>query len=375
MVKICWLSLDPINGQINFYPLEIARLIELKYKNYINNWNNNSNIFLGPNFFNATVNFSSTNKHFQTTPGYNGGFRGGNKPPGRRCVYRYVFNDDDNIDNKFKVKLICKWNNQERQYKIVSDFSSTNNQIIENSHLIIESFASNGVILDTDFIENITTRFDYWQPDDLNLETDKSVVVWEWCKSTNNNNNTIFNLTDNHWIPYLYDQNKEIEEAYTDGNFETTITLPFDNSTRVIRFDNRFTNSYAKQVDTFNNRIRLIRRRVILVSDLKIKLQTLNNGVPLTNSQIEEYVNSDSIPYEYICCISQCIMKEPVKTVDGHTYDRESIERWFDFNNTSPLTGLKLDSLDLIPNTELLNQIQRFINYSVNNTFNSTLTM
>ena len=33
-------------------------------------------------------------------------------------------------------------------------------------------------------------------------------------------------------------------------------------------------------------------------------------------------------------------MQDPVKTVDGMTYDRPAIDRWLHQHTTSPLTGL-----------------------------------
>ena len=59
------------------------------------------------------------------------------------------------------------------------------------------------------------------------------------------------------------------------------------------------------------------------------------------------------IPHECFCPISQSIMKDPVSTVDGHTYEREQIEKWLSVNSTSPVTGLPLGNKALIPNHSL----------------------
>ena len=53
-------------------------------------------------------------------------------------------------------------------------------------------------------------------------------------------------------------------------------------------------------------------------------------------------------------------MIDPVMTQDNHTYDRSSIEKWFEHKLTSPLTGLPLTSDTLVPNYELREQIQSF---------------
>ena len=53
-------------------------------------------------------------------------------------------------------------------------------------------------------------------------------------------------------------------------------------------------------------------------------------------------------------------MLDPVKTIDGFTYDRISIEKWFEKSYKSPLTGLELQSKYLEPNTDLKLKIEEF---------------
>ncbi len=57
-----------------------------------------------------------------------------------------------------------------------------------------------------------------------------------------------------------------------------------------------------------------------------------------------------NIPDMCRCAITQLVMVDPVLTVDGHTYERETIARWLEKNNTSPNSGLLLSTKDLIPN-------------------------
>ena len=56
-----------------------------------------------------------------------------------------------------------------------------------------------------------------------------------------------------------------------------------------------------------------------------------------------------------MCPIMRTQMKDPVLTDDGHTYERESIENWFQTSHKSPITGLQLKSKNLIPNIVLKN--------------------
>lgn len=59
-------------------------------------------------------------------------------------------------------------------------------------------------------------------------------------------------------------------------------------------------------------------------------------------------------------CITQELMKEPVTTADGHTYERDAITQWLRSpeRNTSPKTGLPLPNKVLLPNYALRNAIE-----------------
>ena len=78
--------------------------------------------------------------------------------------------------------------------------------------------------------------------------------------------------------------------------------------------------------------------------------------------------NANNIPREYLCPISYNIMSDPVLTVDGYTYERSSIQRWFNSGkNTSPLTNEPLSSTDLIPNRVLKDLLDKFRIIRTNN--------
>lgn len=67
------------------------------------------------------------------------------------------------------------------------------------------------------------------------------------------------------------------------------------------------------------------------------------------------------IPNHFKCPISLDLMKDPVTISTGITYDRESIERWFEEGNfTCPVTNQILTSFDLIPNHTLRVMIQEW---------------
>ncbi|KAL2344156.1 hypothetical protein Fmac_005441 [Flemingia macrophylla] len=65
------------------------------------------------------------------------------------------------------------------------------------------------------------------------------------------------------------------------------------------------------------------------------------------------------IPNHFKCPISLDLMKDPVTLSTGITYDRESVERWFDEGNiTCPVTNQVVKNFDMIPNHSLRIMIQ-----------------
>lgn len=63
----------------------------------------------------------------------------------------------------------------------------------------------------------------------------------------------------------------------------------------------------------------------------------------------------------FYCPITTEIMKDPVMTVSGFTYERRAIEDWFQNNATDPETGLELESKALFPNRSLHSMISEFL--------------
>ncbi|KAG8051799.1 hypothetical protein GUJ93_ZPchr0001g30762 [Zizania palustris] len=66
-------------------------------------------------------------------------------------------------------------------------------------------------------------------------------------------------------------------------------------------------------------------------------------------------------PPDFRCPISLDLMRDPVVSASGQTYDRESITRWFGSGkSTCPKTGQVLANLELVPNKALKNLISRW---------------
>ena len=67
----------------------------------------------------------------------------------------------------------------------------------------------------------------------------------------------------------------------------------------------------------------------------------------------------------FYCPIGHAVMTDPVCTEDGHTYEREMIEKWFASGTMkSPLTGIELRTTTLLPNHALRNAIQAAVQSS-----------
>jgi hypothetical protein len=111
-------------------------------------------------------------------------------------------------------------------------------------------------------------------------------------------------------------------------------------------------------------RLELLRHKLRLCFELSGEARPANLQIVL--KQMAD-VDPDDAPPEFVCPITQCIMVDPVTTVDGGTYDRAAIAEWIasfqakDQVPTSPLTNLLLPDTTLRPNTELRQQIMAFL--------------
>ena len=69
--------------------------------------------------------------------------------------------------------------------------------------------------------------------------------------------------------------------------------------------------------------------------------------------------SQDSVQSEFVCPITQDLMRNPVKCSDGFVYERAAIQEWLvSRRQTSPMTNLPLTNLTLIPQVELQKKIR-----------------
>ncbi len=369
--NIIWLSLDPCSGKINYYPIQISLKIEyayIKYKNYkqaIHNYDYNnvspddylspvySYCFLGSDYYNSTIHFDYEDFFYQTTPriplvvGY--------KVSGKRSVKRIIVNS--------RIIPIYVTMDDLNEWKII-------NYIRNDTKTIIETIPNDVIITFETLREELTT----WNLNDIECSNNnKNLIVWQMCDKLLKFDNIKECMNDtNLWIPFSCSTNEQIENAFKRAQLFIVISDPNiyninKNSERVIIFNNNF--SFATLKDINNNNIKLIKRTILNINDLKTVINKTKyyffneffNSNIISDYISNKYISTNDIPPEFICSISHEIMKEPVTTVDGFTYEKEFIEKWFQKSYKSPLTGLRLKSKQLNPNIELKNEIINFI--------------
>lgn len=115
------------------------------------------------------------------------------------------------------------------------------------------------------------------------------------------------------------------------------------------------TDNLANNLDNITNII----EETFFITHLKeMFLEKYNQENENRTKEFNKYNFPENISKNYICPISHDVFYDPVTTIDGQTYEKMEILRWFlDGNETSPLTGKKLKSLDIVPNIILKNII------------------
>ena len=106
---------------------------------------------------------------------------------------------------------------------------------------------------------------------------------------------------------------------------------------------NSFINDYYKYWSPSDRLKNFSNNLLIMINELAEKI---------CNLDLSEYV--DEIPDELTDKVfTMTIYNDPVIAVDGFTYERASITKWFNGSNKSPMTGQVLDTLKLYSNNEM----------------------
>jgi len=134
---------------------------------------------------------------------------------------------------------------------------------------------------------------------------------------------------------YMQDHNARIEQAFSNREEDARIDI----EDRELRVTFTQGSTFALQRDVLRQKERAVRRVVKTAQEIN----EMHRRMQAQESQIsgEEmgvaFSAGETAPAEFFCPITQDVMREPVCTVDGHTYERIAIERWFVNHNTCAL--------------------------------------
>ena len=348
-MQVCWLSIDPLRKKIDFYPYNIAVRIEKAYREQ----KETSRLYciLGSDFFDSTIHFKTNGSCYQTTLGIS--FKNNfHKKPGYRSVKRIIkYPDSDN-----NITIHC--HNAYGELRIIENNSDININIRVDK-ILTGTIPSNCLInCDTLYKINLN-NYRHWTNEDLlSGNLDDYIIVWQWCNGMPEYQGNLNALSEKWWRPYMYMENAIIEEAFSNNLQSVNINIPNCGMFTVKFIQDHM---YASQYSCKSYKNKFVRRVIKTVGELKNILDNLE-PLPINIYKLINTIPEETIPPEFICSITQDIMRNPVKTVDGHTYDKPGILRWFETKNTSPLTGLPIPSKSLIPNKDLHTKIEKFIN-------------
>ena len=71
-----------------------------------------------------------------------------------------------------------------------------------------------------------------------------------------------------------------------------------------------------------------------------------------------------TVPAEYMCPITNDVMRDPVIDSEGHTYERAAIVQWLHSSSRSPITRNPMTVQDLKPNRALAEAIGHWVSAS-----------
>jgi len=342
--KLVWCSVDPVRRKVDFYPRAIASRVEASYSE----WTGSApgQCVLGSDFFNATVHFHPGGMTYQTTPGVSMG-RSGFKQPGYRTVKRILLHENEMTATLYAKRVSGEWRFTESSAGAEHTFEE---DIPSDSIIDAATGSAN---------DSAVASFRPWSAADMqSMAWDLPVVIWQWCRGVPERNGNLLALSEDWWCPYLEDVNQAIERGFQEG----LPSVPVSTIGRefVVKFTPGSSFALQRDQDESRNKERQVRRVVKTVQELKAALERISHPPP-SNTALLEQLPPDTVPHHFICPIFQDIMDDPVRTVDGHCYDRRAIETWLLDHHTAPLTGLPLSSKVLAPHTALKDEIAAFV--------------
>jgi len=106
---------------------------------------------------------------------------------------------------------------------------------------------------------------------------------------------------------------------------------------------NTFINDYYNNWSPADRLKNFCNNLLIMINELENKI--INLDITEFNQEIPEEL-TDKV-------FTMTIYNEPVIAIDGFTYEKASITKWFNSSNKSPMTGQVLETLKLYPNYDM----------------------
>lgn len=93
-------------------------------------------------------------------------------------------------------------------------------------------------------------------------------------------------------------------------------------------------------------------------------------GLTLTDNLKEKFENYEKvskefegkIPSEYVCPLTKKLFLEPVTLYDGSVFEKQAIEKWFEKNDTNPITNEILETKTFCFNTKIQAEVEEYYN-------------
>uniref|UniRef100_A0A7N2MCT7 RING-type E3 ubiquitin transferase n=1 Tax=Quercus lobata TaxID=97700 RepID=A0A7N2MCT7_QUELO len=150
-------------------------------------------------------------------------------------------------------------------------------------------------------------------------------------------------------------QRKEIEEALAKEKEEhEKVKIQLSKAMEDLQFALDQKSSLESKIAESNEMVEGLELRIVSAVEL---LQTYKKE----RDELLSSKEHSEPPSYFLCPISQDIMQDPHVATDGFTYEAEVLREWFDRgHDTSPMTNLKLENCNLVPNYALRSAIQEW---------------
>ena len=254
--------------------------------------------------------------------------------------YKMVFNGKELIKEfieKYKVKKVLEFNSNVFD-EILDNHQSFNIQCLQSLNAYLEKF---------DKIYKLYNNFN-----SLFKQIEKI-----------NNILTAKKIMDDNYKKYF----QNIYDGFEKGVIDTN--LSFDKKIAKLEMEQKNVNlkikEFNKKLENTNKKLDNINKKI---DELNSQQKRINEGIKVLNKKVQNLNNKLLIFEEGIkdmkeeleCPITDEIMKEPVVTPSGNSYEKKALQNWIKINQTSPKSVKPLNENQIYPNLLRGNVINKF---------------